>query len=81
MEQRPNLMALARQYVELHIGEFHQRRLDSLDGLELTKILKRKNPYLYRAKNILTAEALIRALLDAHLSSQEEAIFGEFLEG
>ena len=81
MNQAPDLIAIARKYVEKHIGEFHQRRLDSLDVLELTKILKHKNPYLYKAKNILLAHDLVKALLDAHLSSQEEAIFGEFLEG
>ena len=43
-------------------------------------MLVRKNPYLFRAKNINTSESLIRSLLDAHLSSQEETIFGEFLE-
>ena len=68
------------QYVEGHIGNFHQKRLESLKALKLKEILGRKNPYLYRAKNILTAHDLIKSLLDAFLSSQEEAIFGEFLE-
>jgi len=68
------------QYIEQNIGGFHQRRLKSLDSLKLTKILKRKNPYLFRAKNILTGAELVKTLLDAHLSSQEETIFGEFLE-
>jgi len=48
--------------------------------LELRKILLRKNPYLFRAKNQNTAHDLVKAVLDAHLSSQEEAIFGGFLE-
>lgn len=43
-------------------------------------LLKKKNPYLFRAKNILTAQELIEALLDAKLSSSEEEIFGTFLE-
>ena len=43
--------------------------------------MKRKNPYLFKAKNILTAQDIVEALLSAHLSSQEETIFGEFLEG
>jgi hypothetical protein len=68
-------------YIENHIGDFHSRRLQSLQGLKLKKILKRKNPYLFRAKNILTGYELVKSLLDAHLSSQEETIFGEFLEG
>ena len=68
-------------YVENNIGSFHTKRLKSLESLKLAKILKRKNPYLFRAKNILTAQDLVKTLLDAHLSSQEETIFGDFLEG
>jgi hypothetical protein len=69
------------KYVEKNIGTFHYKRLKNLEKLKLDKILKRKNPYLFKAKNILTAQDLIKAILDAHLSSQEEAIFGDFLEG
>src|SRR3972149_11291833 len=69
------------KYVERNIGSFHVKRLQNLDELKLHKILKRKNPYLFKAKNILTAQDLVKVLLDAHLSSQEETIFGEFLEG
>jgi len=70
-----------RDYVSANISGFHQTRLSRLEGLKLKQILKRKNPYLFKAKNILTAEALVRVLLDAHLSSQEETLFGDFLEG
>jgi hypothetical protein len=68
-------------YVEKNISTFHTKRLQNLEELKLSKILKRKNPYLFKAKNILTAQDLVKTLLDAHLSSQEETIFGEFLEG
>jgi hypothetical protein len=67
-------------FVAEHIGGFHERRADSLQGLKLTQVLKRKNPYLFKAKNINDAHDLIKLILDAHLSSQEETIFGEFLE-
>ncbi len=70
-----------REYVRLNIVEFHQNRLKALKSLKLEKILKRKNPYLFKAKNILKAQTLVENLLDAYLSSQEETIFGEFLEG
>ena len=69
------------EYVENNIGTFHDKRLKSLEGLKLDIILKRKNPYLFKAKNILTAQVLVETILDAHLSSQEETIFGDFLEG
>ncbi len=69
-----------KDYVEKNIGTFHSKRLQSIEQLKLSKILKRKNPYLFKAKNILTAQDLIQSLIDAHLSSQEETIFGDFLE-
>jgi len=49
-------------------------------ALQLKKILSRKNPYLFKAKNQNTAHDLVKTILDAHLSSQEEGIFGGFLE-
>jgi len=69
------------KYVEKNIDYFHQKRLDNLANLKLQNVLKRKNPYLFKAKNIITAADLVKKLLDAHLSSQEETIFGDFLEG
>jgi len=68
-------------YVEKNIGDFHSARLQNLKRLKLSQILKRKNPYMFKAKNILTAQDLVKTLLDAHLSSQEETIFGDFIEG
>ena len=49
-----------KKYVEANIGTFHERRLNSLNKLNLHKVLKRKNPYLFKAKNVLTAERIIR---------------------
>lgn len=70
------------QYVEGNISSFHQKRLDYVQTkIVLNKILKQKNPYLFRAKNILTAQDLIKGFLDAFLQSQEETLFGQFIEG
>ncbi|MCX6249247.1 MAG: PmeII family type II restriction endonuclease [Bacteroidetes bacterium] len=68
-------------YVETNIGTFHEKRLSGLNSLKLESILKRKNPYLFKAKNVTTADHIVRGLIDAFLSSQEETIFGEWLEG
>ncbi len=68
-------------YIEKNINTFHAKRLQNLEELKLSTILKKKNPYLFKAKNIHTAQDLVKPLLDAHLSSQEETIFGDFLEG
>ncbi|HMP82144.1 MAG TPA: PmeII family type II restriction endonuclease [Verrucomicrobiota bacterium] len=67
-------------HIEATIPDFHQARLESLRGLKLRELLRTKNPYLYRAKNILFASELVHNFLAARLSSQEEAIFGTFLE-
>lgn len=69
------------QYVEQNIGTFHPKRIQSLDGLKLSQILKRKNPYLFKAKYVLTAEGIVKGLVDAHISSNEETVFGDWLEG
>ncbi len=67
-------------FVEENIEIFHEKRIEKINKLKLQKLLKRKNPYLFKAKNILTAQEFVENLLSAHLSSQEEAIFGEILE-
>jgi hypothetical protein len=67
-------------YVEANIQVFHQKRLDKLQELKLMDVVKRKNPYLFKAKNINTAQDFVKTILDAFLSSQEEGIFGGFLE-
>ena len=67
-------------YVEAHIGTFHDKRLEALEQLELPELLV-KNPYLFRSKNLVVACDLVKSLLDAYLSSQEETLFGDFLEG
>ncbi len=68
-------------YVEENIGVFHQKRIASLDTLRLSTVLKRKNPYLFKAKHMQTAEQIVRGLVDAHISSNEETVFGDWLEG
>lgn len=67
-------------FINDNISEFHQNRLNSLDKLELEKVLQRKNPYLFKAKSIQTSAEFVKNIVDAFLSSQEETIFGEFLE-
>jgi hypothetical protein len=68
-------------YVEKNIGVFHQKRIDGLNNLKLKKVLKKKNPYLFKAKHILTSQDIIKSLTDAFISSSEEGIFGDWLEG
>lgn len=67
-------------YVDSNIDSFHSCKHAAIKKLKLSKLMKRKNPYLFKAKNIITAEEFVRKLLSAHLSSQEETMFGNFLE-
>ncbi len=69
------------EYVEENIGIFHKKRIQSIDKLKLSTVLKRKNPYLFKAKNVSTSEQIVRGIVDAHISSNEETIFGDWLEG
>ncbi len=68
------------KFVNENVDKFHMNKIKSLEELKLKDILKKKNPYLFRAKNISTAADLVTNLLDAFLSSSEEKSFGNFLE-
>jgi len=68
-------------YVETNIQMFHQSRLQSLSKIYLPKLLTRKNPYLFKVKNLELASELVKGILEAHISSSEETIFGDWLEG
>lgn len=63
------------------IAPFYQIRFNKLNDLKLKDVLKRKNPYLFKAKNIELAGDLVKGIVDAYLSSQEEGMFGNLLEG
>jgi hypothetical protein len=71
---------LVEQFVHDNIDSFHEKRLKKIKALRLDKVLARKNPYLFRAKNLNRPADLVAAILDASLSSSEEGSFGGFLE-
>jgi hypothetical protein len=68
------------RFVEPNIEAYHERVLQNLLRLKLKRVLRGKNPYLFKAKALETAQDLVKSVLDAHLSSQEEAIFGGLME-
>lgn len=74
------LLLAVQDYVEENIGAFHEKRLDTVRTKQLNDVLSRKNPYLFRAKSP-SVTRLISGIMDAFLSSQEEGLFGNFLEG
>lgn len=67
-------------YVGTNIKDYHDRLFEKLTELKLKDVLKRKNPYLFKAKSLETAYDLVKSIVDAYLSSQEETKFGDFLE-
>lgn len=75
-----NLIKQIEEYVQNHIAEFHNNRIEKLKSMNLKTLLSRKNPYLFKAKNMTTPGALVEALASAFVSSAEETIFGEWLE-
>ena len=58
------------------LEEFYGSLIDKIDALDIVKIMKRKNPYLYRAKAMGNASEIVENVLSAFVSSSEETIFG-----
>lgn len=70
------------KFISEHVLKlFYDNRIARMKKLRLQKdILRKKNPYLFKAKNIQTAEGFVKNALDAFLISQEETMFGNLME-
>ena len=55
---------------------FYGSLIEKIDGLDIVKIMRRKNPYLYRAKAMESASEIVENVLGAFVTSSEETIFG-----
>ena len=64
------------QAVSAALTDFYTSLTKTLDNIDVDKILKRKNPYLYRAKGISSAGQIVDGILAAYVSSSEETVFG-----
>lgn len=62
--------------VAIALDNFYMNLIKKVDGLNVKAIMKRKNPYLFRAKSMNGAAQIIDAILAAFVSSSEETIFG-----
>ncbi len=58
------------------LDNFYKSLIDKTNKLDIKKIMKRKNPYLYRAKAVQNAYDIVSSVLDAFVTSSEETIFG-----
>ena len=71
----------AAQAVADSLSSFYIKLTDKLNSVDLYKVLKRKNIYLYRAKGVSSAAEIVDSILSAYVSSSEETLFGnEFFE-
>lgn len=63
------------------LENFHSRRVATLDSIELTTMLNRKNPFLYRAIGINNAQEIVTGIIRSFISSSDETNFGiDFFE-
>jgi len=59
------------------LKDFYERRLQRLTTLKLKQVLRRKNPYLYKAIGTQSATEIVEQILSAYLTSSDEGIFGD----
>ena len=64
------------QAIAKALEEFYGVLIEKINDLDIVKIMKRKNPYLYRAKAMQSASEIVESVLSAYVSSSEETIFG-----
>ncbi len=75
-----NYIKINKFIAENVMNSFYSKRTEKVKSAKLLQIISRKNPYLFKAKNIETAGELAENILNAFLSSQEETIFGDLME-
>lgn len=63
--------------IERCLDDFYKRRLKNLEKLQLRTVLKRKNPYLFKALATEKASELVQRMMEAYVSSSDEGIFGD----
>lgn len=62
--------------IAIALETFYGTLIEKIDGLDIVNVMKRKNPYLYRAKAMENASEIVESVLSAFVSSSEETIFG-----
>ena len=80
-QMNTNFEHIIDEYLENSIEELQKKRLDFLVSISFADIVCNRNPYLLCAQKTTTSEQIVRGIVDAHISSNEETIFGDWLEG
>jgi hypothetical protein len=68
------------EYAKKHNSLLLEKQTNLLVGLKLSELICNRNPYLF-STNIQTAGEIVKGIVGAYLSSSEEAMFGDWLEG
>ena len=82
-----NIQPLNSNYDEVAVVEavgnaltdFYAALTRTLDNIDVDKILKRKNPYLYRAKGINSVGQIVEGILSAYISFSFKYASNSFL--
>ena len=65
-----------RKLIADSLTAFYESRMRVIEKIQLKTILRRKNPYLYKALGTESATEIIESILAAYVSSSDETIFG-----
>lgn len=65
-----------RRSIAQALESFYGSLIKKIDAIDISTIMKSKNPYLYRSKAMQNAAEIVDSVLQAFVSSSEETIFG-----
>src|SRR5438105_4301531 len=65
------------ELIRKSLDDFYLRRMKKLTELKLSNVLRKKNPYLFRAVGVQSASEIVTEILRAYMSSSDETIFGD----
>jgi len=68
------------EVVNKALKNFYDRRIEIVSKADIFKIIKQKNPYLYRAFGTNDAHNFVESILYDSQTSSDETIFGDFFE-
>jgi hypothetical protein len=68
------------EVVNKALKNFYNRRIEIVSKIDIFKVIKHKNPYLYRAFGTNDAHDFVENILIDGQTSSDETIFGDFFE-
>jgi hypothetical protein len=68
-------------YLDITFPKYYSRKIEMIENINLYDLLTNQDIYYQSIQKTLFAQDLVKNILDAYLQSQEETLFGDFLEG